>query len=340
MHVSIIVPATNGTVVSIASPYKILSAVNQYLIETGQEKEPFFEVDLVGIEKESTYYNGLFTIRPTKMIDEVDKTDLIIITSVIWENGAGLEKNTPFIPRIRKMHLENKAVLASICPGSFLIAKSGLVDGTGCSTHWAFANTFQEMFPKVNLAPHRILTEYSGIYTSGGSHSGMTLLVHLIEKYCGRNTGNWTSKMFELEVDRGSQSPFNIFQGQRNHEDILIKEVQDFIENNYQKKWQLNDLSKKFNLSKRNLLRRFKKATHNTPIQYLQRVKMEAAKRDLEQTNHSISEIMTGTGYNDVKAFRQTFKKMVGISPSTYRSKYGRSKGGPLAKEIKDTKNG
>ena len=324
MHISILAPAGDAILSSIIGPYKIFSAVNQYLLQSGQRKTPFYQLDLVGIQSKTNLYDQIFTVNPTKQIHEVEKTDLIIITTIFGDLEQELSNNQAFIPWIRKQYYEKNAQVASLCVGAFLLAQTGLLEGKKCSTHWAYVNDFKRMFPGVQLMPQQVITEDGGIYSSGGSYSFLNLILHLVHKYNGKETANWVSKMFEIDSDRTSQSPFLIFQGQKNHEDPLIKEIQTYIETNYDQRYSLDDLARKFMISKRNLIRRFKKATHNTPNQYLQRVKMEAAKRELEKTNHSISEIMYDSGYNDLKSFRQTFKKIVGIPPSIYRMKYGR----------------
>ena len=324
MHVSIIVPAGNSILSSIVGPYKLFSAVNGFLMQSGQREEPYYEIDLVGIAEETQLYNNAFSIKPTKQIKEVTQTDLIIVTTLFGDLPAELERNSSFIPWIRQMYLQNGAQVGSLCGGAFLLAETGLLEGRRCSTHWSLVDQFRNMFPGVNLVPHQVITEDNGIYSSGGSYSFLNLLLHLVQKFNGKETANWVAKMFEIDIDRSSQNPFIIFQGQKNHEDPIIRNIQSYIEENYDQRFSLDDLAKKFGISKRNLIRRFKKATHNTPNQYLQRVKMEAAKRELEKTNHSITEIMYDSGYNDLKAFRQTFKKIVGIPPSAYRMKYGR----------------
>lgn len=325
MHVSILVPQGQAIISSIIGPYKIFSGVNQYLINTGQREDNFYEIDFVGTSAETRLYDDIFSIRPNKQVDEIQQTDLIIVTTIFGDIPKELENNRLFVPWLRKMYLEKNAEIASLCVGAFLLASTGLIDHKECSTHWAFVELFEELFPDVSLQAHRIITEDTGIYTSGGSYSFLNLILYLIQKHNGKDAANWAAKMFEIEIERNNQSPFFIFQGQKNHEDILIKDIQNYIEKHYQEVLGLDDLARLFNLSKRNLIRRFKRATHNTPLQYLQRVKMEAAKRGLEKTNYSITEIMFETGYNDIKSFRETFKKIVGIAPSIYRSKYGQS---------------
>ena len=149
-------------------------------------------------------------------------------------------------------------------------------------------------------------------------------MLYLIEKYYGRETTIWCSKVSEIEFDRYDQSHFMIFNGQKEHHDDSIKQAQVFIESNYEKKINIDEIARMFSISNRNFLRRFKKATSNTPLEYIQRVKIEAAKKRLESSALNIQEIMYGVGYNDEKAFRNTFRKYTGLSPLDYRSKYNR----------------
>ena len=235
-----------------------------------------------------------------------------------------LSLNDSFVPWIVHQRKTQGAEVASMCMGAFILAQTGLVDGKQCATHWAGMDTFRKMYPKVNLVSNKIVTEEDGIYTSGGAYSFLNLMLHLVEKYCGRQAAIHISKYFEIEIDREDQNQFAIFQGQKNHEDMAIKEAQNFIETNIQDKISVSELAKKYAISSRNFVRRFKKATQNTPSEYIQRVKIEAAKRSLESTEHNVNEIMYQVGYVDQKAFRTVFKKYVGLSPVAYKSKYNR----------------
>ncbi|HKZ66383.1 MAG TPA: helix-turn-helix domain-containing protein, partial [Chitinophagaceae bacterium] len=164
-----------------------------------------------------------------------------------------------------------------------------------------------------------------GIYSSGGAFSYLNLILYLIEKYTGRDTAVLSAKVFAIEIDRDSQSPFIIFQGQKEHEDEPIKKAQVFIEKNFQDKITVDQLASMFALGRRNLERRFKKATSNTVVEYIQRVKIEAAKMNLEKLRENVNEVMYNVGYTDPKAFRTTFKRITGLSPIEYRNKYNRA---------------
>ncbi|MCK5208704.1 MAG: helix-turn-helix domain-containing protein, partial [Cyclobacteriaceae bacterium] len=197
-------------------------------------------------------------------------------------------------------------------------------NGKSCATHWVAADAFKMMYPQINLLGEKVISEDNGIYSSGGAFSFLNLLLHLVEKYCGRETAIWCSKMFEIDFDRNDQSQFVIFKGQKEHTDEPVKNAQLFIENNFGEKISVEDLANMAAISRRNFVRRFKKATANTPLEYIQRVKIEAAKKNLESSTNNISEVMYKVGYNDTKAFRNIFRKHSGLSPIEYRNKYNR----------------
>ena len=323
-HISILVPADDAILSSVVGPFKIFNAVNKFLIESGREQSNVFEIDLVGIESKTNLYDSIFQINPTKLLHEVSKTDLIIIPAFNCSPVQSIENNQAFIPWIKEMHAKGSEI-ASLCVGAFLLASTGLVNGRSCTTHWIAAEGFAQMFPEVNLVPEKVITDEDGIYSSGGAFSFLNLLLYLVEKYEGREVAIHCAKLFEIELDRVSQSNFAIFSGQKSHNDTTIFNAQEYIESNFDQKISVENLAEKFALSRRNFIRRFKKATQNTPIEYIQRVKIEAAKKNLESTNQNINEVMYAIGYSDSKAFRNVFKRYTGLSPIEYRNRYNRA---------------
>jgi transcriptional regulator GlxA family with amidase domain len=320
-HISILIPLGHPSMVNIEGTYQIFSEVNGLLSELG--REPLFDIHLVGVSRETRQTTGLFTVNPDVLIHNVAKTDLIIVPALFGDQKKAAERNREFIPWIIQQY-NNGAEIASFCIGSFFLAATGLLEGKRCTTHWRFANDFRKMFPGTNLLDDKIMTEDSGIFTSGGAYSYLNLLLYLIEKNAGRDVAVLISKAFMIDIDRNSQSPFIMFRGQKEHEDEQIKKAQEFIESNYQDKITVEQLASMLALSRRNLERRFKKATANTVVEYIQRVKIEAAKMNLETSRENISEVMYKVGYTDTKAFRTTFKKITGLSPVQYRNKYNR----------------
>jgi transcriptional regulator GlxA family with amidase domain len=318
--ITILVP--KGAILgSIEGPRQVLSGVNAYFGSVG--KKPLFEIELVGLTKETPIGNGLYTIHTAKTIHDVTKTDLIIVPAIDGDFRKGLEENKDFIPWIIKQHNAG-AEVASLCIGAFLLASTGLLNGKKCATHWMAASEFRKMFPEVNLVAEKVVTDDGGVYSSGGAYSYLNLVLYLIEKFAGRPAAVFSAKSFAIEIDRDSQSPFMMFSGEKSHEDEPIRKAQTYIEGNFQNKITVDELANMLALSRRNLERRFKKATAHTVVEYIQKVKIEAAKINFETSTENVNEVMYKVGYTDTKAFRTTFKKITGLSPLEYRNKFSR----------------
>lgn len=320
-HISILIPEGDCSLVNVEGSHQIFNEVNSVLARAG--KPPMFKVQLVGFKKETSMKKGLFTIHPDVLINDLEHTDLVIIPAIYGDKKEVLENNKAFIPWLIKQY-QGGAVIASLCIGVFLLAGTGLLKGRKCATHWVEAENFRKMFPDVDLVPDKIITDEQGIYTSGGAYSGLNLLLYLVEKFAGREMAIVCSKLFEIEIERNTQSQFMIFTPQKLHEDDVIKKAQEYIEKNYEEKITVDDLASMLSISRRNLERRFKKVTYNSIVEYMQRVRIEAAKQTLERAKENVNEAMYKAGYTDIKAFRTTFKKLTGLSPLEYRNKYNR----------------
>jgi len=320
-HLTILVPDGENNLSSIVGAYKIFSRANVFWKANG--KKDLFKIELAGISKQVNFYDGLFSVKPHTHISAITQTNLIIIPSLNHNYQKAIKGNSPLIDWIEKQY-KSGAEIASICTGAFLLASSGLLNGKTCSTNWAVADTFRNMFPKVNLQTDRLITDESGIFTNGGAYSFLNLIIYLVEKYYDRQTAIFCSKVFQIEMDRQSQSVFIIFTGQKSHGDEMVLHAQAYIENNLHEKISIEDLSYKFAVGRRNFDRRFIKATGNTPVEYSQRVKIEVAKKAFETNRKTIKEVMYEVGYSDVKAFREVFRKITGMSPLEYRSRYNK----------------
>ena len=318
-HLTIIVPNGENNLSSITGAYEIFNKANSFWKEYG--RTDLFSIQLAGISEKIDFNQGLFTVKPHTLISDIGKTDLIIIPSLNHNYKLALEGNELMIGWIEKQY-KNGAEIATICTGAFMLAATGLLDGKSCSTHWSVTENFRIMFPKVNLQIDRLITDEKGIYTNGGAYSFLNLMLYLIEKYYDRQTAIYCSKVFQIEIDRNTQSEFLIFSGQKQHDDEMVQHAQEYIEKNLDKKISIEDLSFNFNVGRRNFDRRFIKATGNTPIEYAQRVKIESAKKAFETNRKTINEVMFEVGYSDVKAFREVFRKITGISPLEYKRKY------------------
>ncbi len=321
MKVSVFVPV-HGVMEVIATTYRSFKTANEMLSAFG--KKEIFNVELVGMQEYVPTHAGEYTVRTHKNLKKLTRTDLLLIPPTFGDINEGLAANTDAIPYLKKLHHKG-ASLASLCIGAFLLAETGLLNGKKCSTHWAFVGEFKNKYPSIEVEDGAVITEQNNIYSSGGANSFFNLVLYLIEKFSDRETAVLLSKYFALDIDRNSQNQFAIFKGQRNHKDIEIGKVQDFIENNFDKKITIDQLATIVNLGRRTFERRFSQATNNTAIEYIQRVRIEAAKKFFEASRKNVSDVMYDVGYTDTKAFRDVFKKITGLTPIEYRNKFAKN---------------
>ncbi|MGL5892626.1 MAG: GlxA family transcriptional regulator, partial [Bacteroidia bacterium] len=298
--VSILVPESSVPQ-AIADPQYLFSTVNQFLAVAG--KPALFKVQLIGTKKEVKLNNGIFSVYTDALINDVKKTDLIIIPALFGNMEQAVEANKKLKPWIVDQYTKG-AEVASLCVGAFMLASTGLLSGKKCSTHWGFTNQFREMFPDVEVVDGSIITEENRLYSSGGANSYWNLLLHLVEKYTDRETAILASKYFAIDIDRESQSAFALFQGQKSHNDDAVLRAQEYIEKNVTQRLSVDELADRVSVGRRSFERRFKIATNNTVLEYIQRVKIEAAKRSFESSRKNITEVMFDVGYTDTKAFR------------------------------------
>ena len=306
---------------AIADPQYLFTAVNNFLLVAG--KQPLFDVELVGEKKEVKLNNGMYVVSTNRQLKDIKKTDLVIIPALFGDMTTAIEINKALLPWIEEQY-DNGAEVASLCVGAFLLAATGLLNGKKCSTHWGFINKFREMYPEVEVVDGSIVTEEKRIYSSGGANSYWNLLLYLVEKYTNRENAILASKYFAIDIDRDSQAAFAMFKGQKDHTDAEIKKVQEYIEKNIAEKITVDELAASAATGRRSFERRFRLATNNSVLEYIQRVKIEAAKRQFENSRKNINEVMYNVGYSDTKAFRDLFKKITGLTPIEYRNKYNK----------------
>ena len=320
MQISVFVP-DHGVIEAITPPFRTFNTANEFLTAFG--KKPIFKVEYVGLTAYVPANNGEYVIKTDRLLKDVVETDLLIIPPTFGDTLKGIKANAEAIPYFKKLH-EKGSSLASLCIGAFLLAETGLLDGKKCSTHWAHINEFRERYPNIEVEDGAIITEHDNIYSSGGASSLWNLILYLLEKFSDRETAIMVSKYFALDIGRDSQSQFAIFKGQRNHGDGDIQKVQDYIEKHYCDKISTETLANLINSGRRTFERRFKEATNNTPLEYIQRVRIEAAKTYFEASRKNVTEIMFDVGYTDTKAFREIFKKLTGLTPIEYRNRFAR----------------
>jgi transcriptional regulator GlxA family with amidase domain len=261
---------------------------------------------------------------PDASIATARKPDLILIPPPGLGDSIkeSLMANRGFIPWIKACN-SNGARVVSLCTGSFLLAETGLLNGRTATTHWLCASLFRKMFPKVNLQPERLIVDEGNIITSGAAMSFQDVMLYLIELYCGREAAILTAKILLVDVGRQAQLPFTIFSTQRTHDDRQILRVQGLMESESHRKMTMKYLAKSGGMSMRNFDRRFRNATGESPSSYMQKVRIEKAKRLLETSTYTVDEIMSKVGYEDSRSFHRLFRAFTALSPKGYRSKYG-----------------
>jgi len=282
-----------------------------------------FTVSLVGFSKEIFIGSTNLFFRADKTLDELSDPDLIIIPAIAGDVIKSTQQNRHYFPWLIKQYKQG-AEIASYCVGAFILAATGLLKGKKCATHWMYSNEFSFYYPDITLVDDTIVTEQNGIYTCGGGTSYWNLLLFLLDKYTSREIVIAITKFFLLDIQRTSQASFMMFRGQKEHNDELIKAVQEYVESNFREKFNITDIASEFSIVRRTLERRFKKATKNSIVEYIQRIKIEGAKKELELGRKTINEVMWDIGYSDMKTFRDLFQKTTGLTPMEYRNKYNK----------------
>jgi transcriptional regulator GlxA family with amidase domain len=301
---------------SVAAILDVFESVNLFNKSDGQPD--FFDIRLYAPTVDILSY-GKHPVRP---ISEAEEPDLIFIPAFSAEDiSLAIGENTALIPWLHQQY-NRGAEIASFCTGAFLLAATGILNGKRATTHINATIPFSSSFPHVLLTADAVVTDDSRTYTSGGATSSFHLMLYLIGNYCGKEMATRIAKMFAIDMDREQQTYFGTFEPAVNHGDGIVNMAQQQIQKQYKDGRTIEELIQDIPASRRNVVRRFKQATGITPIEYLQKTRIQAAKKLLEQTDQSVLEVMLNSGYNDLKSFRQLFKKSAGLTPKDYRAKF------------------
>lgn len=284
----------------------------------------FFEIEFVSASKNPIKTHYKIPISYNSTIFDDRQYDLVIIQGTDVNPILAIEENRSAVEWIKKQFTHGSKI-ASICTGSFLLAASGILENKTATTHWYMANLFNKTFPDINLCSEKIIVDNGDIFMSGGATSFQNLMIYLIDKFMGHQIALGVSRLYLIDIHKDNQNSYSILNLQKNHNDQSILEAQKYIESNFEKKLSLAEIAEKVSMSKRNFIRRFKSVTGDTPLQYIQKVKVEQAKRILEAEKKSFEEIVYEVGYEDINAFRKLFIRVTGITPSSYKKKYNLS---------------
>lgn len=311
----------NSTLATAIGAMEIFFKCNFALKSVFGLNEDIFSVEIISYDGEPVRAANNITINCQKAIGEAGFYDLIVIPGIEFDFIQNISLNSAYLSWLVERY-DQGSEIASLCTGAFFLAETGLLDGKYASTHWAASEEFVSSYPKVNYLSDKILVDNGNIYTSGGASTFINLIIYIIEKYLGAEAAHITAKMLLIDLDKGPQKQYAIFTPQKKHDDYRILNAQIFIEDNFRNKLTIEQIADSVALAPRSFIRRFKKATGNTPHEYIQRVKVEAVKKMLETTNKSVQEAIFEVGYEDVGAFRKVFKKLTGVTPNDYKAKY------------------
>ena len=325
LHVSLIaipdaVISTLTGIYDVMNAFKMLGGVDSAIPAV-----PPFRIEIVGETRGTVALASGMPVETHRGIAELRATDIVIVPSILltgdrWEKGRYPE----LVAWLRAAHAGG-AVLCSACSGIFLLAETGLFDKVEATVHWGYADAFKKGFPNIPVHPDRVLV-VSGpreeLVSSGASMTWHDLVLYLIARYVGATAAQSVARMFALQWHHDGLAPYIVFEGPRNHGDSVIVSAQEWLAVNFSVGSPVDEIIRKSGLAERTFKRRFTNATGFAPIEYIQRLRIEDAKRRLERTDASVDEIGWRVGYEDSAFFRRLFKRTTGLSPAQYRRRF------------------
>jgi transcriptional regulator GlxA family with amidase domain len=289
---------------------------------SGKPAEPLFRVRTATIDGKRTQNFVPVMLEPTMSLADVQRTDLVIIPTAGMDLKVARERNAGVIDWLARRH-NKKTGVAGVCTGVTLLAAAGLLDGKPATTHWAIVDYCKKVYPNVEWSADRFITESENIFCGGGLYASIDLSLYLVERYCGHMVAVQTAKSLLLESPRTWQTPFASMPPRSAHGDEPVERAQKWLVSHFRDEVDLDELAVKVGMSPRNFARRFKAATGESLLGYLQRLRIDSAKHQLESAHKSVQEISAQVGYEDVAFFRQLFRRYTGISPREYRTRFG-----------------
>ena len=287
----------------------------------GLPEEPRFTVRIATLDGLPVRCQGSIVINAECALADIGQPNLLIIAP-LTDLHHPLLRSANLHDRLRDLH--NRGIhLASICTGAFLLAATGLLDGKKATTHWALRQVFAKRYPRVQLEISQTVTDEDSLLCSGGANAGGDLALHLVRRYCGNETALHCARALLLDPARISQAPYEVFSSVAQHDDLPVQSIQSWLEEHLQDAIRIDDLATRAAMSRRTFERRFKNATGDSPLRYLQRLRVERAKFLLESGRETFDTITGQVGYEDASTFRRIFLQNTGLQPGSYREKFG-----------------
>jgi transcriptional regulator GlxA family with amidase domain len=290
---------------------------------TGGAENPRFRVRCASMTGKRVGGGAAYAVQPQESLARITNTDLVFVPSVGVDFEGAIARSQPVIRFLRRMH-QRGARVAAVCSGVALLAASGLLDGKPATSHWALVAQLRERFPAVDWQPDALVTESEGIYCGGGVHAALDLALFLVERLCDRETAVECSRALLIDMPRACQTGFAVLPIGRRHGDRAVARAEDWILRHSSEAIRFEELARRVGMSPRNFIRRFKEGTGLVPMEYLQRLRVHAARRYLEDERTTVQEVAGAVGYGDAAFFRAVFRRHTGLSPADYRRRFGR----------------
>lgn len=288
----------------------------------GETPAPRFRVRTASLTGKAvrTPYGALIT--PEATLDEIERTDIVIVPTSGLELDAKVLENSAILPWLRRHHAAG-AYVAGVCMGAAYLAEAGLLDGRIGTTHWALREVFAARYPTVRWRPELFVTEDGRLLCSGGVAAAMDVSLYLVEKLCGHEIAVQTAKALLMSMPRTHQAGYAVLPLSAPHDDAVVRDVEAYVQGAFHQDISVEDMAVRAGLGERTFVRRFNAATGQRPGAYLRAVRIAAAKKLLEREARSIQAVSSAVGYDDVAFFRQLFKRATGMTPAEYRQRFG-----------------
>jgi len=303
----------------IAGVLDILTFANGH--HQANKKDDLFDVSIITETGQPANGFSKFPIQAQRSIKTKSEFDLIYIPGFVGELDSVLFQQKNLIDWVRNQYRKG-VTLAAACNGNFLLAETGALDRKKATTHWSLINTFKQRYKKITVEPEKIVIDNGPVLSAAGVTAYFNLAIFLVERYGSKDLALASAKVFLVDSGRKIQTPYQMFHLTKNHGDDEVVQVQEWLEKNYGKTITLEEMTQVCHLTKKTLTRRFKKATGDSPMSYLQKLRVENAKRMLESKKVAFNEITWRVGYNDISSFHKVFKSETGLTPIEYRSKF------------------
>lgn len=321
-----IVAIPDAAISTLSGIYDVMNAF-EIMADLGSEPmgAPPFSAEIVGEAAGLLDVASGVPVKVQREIEAVTETDIVIVPSIVlgpdgWKKGRYSELVEWLVAAHR-----GGALLCSACSGLFLLAETGLFDGKDATVHYGYARTFAETYPAVPVHPERVLV-ISGrreeLISSGASMTWHDLVLYLIARFAGSTAAQAVARSFALQWHQDTLTPYIVFEGKTDHGDAEILAAQEWLATHFSVANPVDGMIKRSRLKERTFKRRFTNASGLAPIAYVQRLRIEDAKRRLERTETAIDEIGWQVGYEDPAFFRRLFRRTTGLTPGAYRKRF------------------